>query len=66
MRFLPVSLLIPRHPGITVMQAIARMRCRVGGGKCGAPPTYVRVEESGGPELRDDRLQVVLTGSAPG
>lgn len=65
-RHLAISLLIPRHPGVTVAQAIARMRCRVSGGRCGIPPSYVRIEESGCGGLRGDRLQVVLIGHTPG
>ncbi len=61
-RHLAISLLIPKLPGVTVAQAIARMRCRVRGARCGTRPTYVRVEECGGPEHREDRLQVVLIG----
>ena len=61
-RHLAISLLCPKLPGATVAQAIARMRCRVRGDRCGAPPSYVRIEECGGPEYRDDRLQVVLIG----
>ena len=61
-RHLAVSLLVTKLPGVTVAQAVTRMRCRVWGDRCGAPRSYVRIEEYGSPEHRDDRLQVVLIG----
>ena len=64
-RHLAIGPLTSRHPGITVAQAVARMRCQIGGQRCGATPSHVRIEESDGPE-RGDRLQVVLRGGPVG
>ena len=61
-RHLAIFWLVPKLPGVTVAQAIARVRCPVRGDRRGARPTCVRIEECGGPEHREDRLQVVLIG----